>query len=124
MLFLSHTIGPVKQKKERKMAIIFLSISLNMCFGCSRESSHPDNSFECPQHMFGLRIKKNNFQLCTLTSEPGIPSNIKFQKFSCIYQKYLKQLKTPITQLKLDNSIFGVITQSCNCNHRLSFVMH
>ena len=29
-------IGPV----QRKFAIIFLSFSLNMCFGCSKEPSH------------------------------------------------------------------------------------
>ena len=53
----------------RKIAIIFLSISLNMCFGCSKEPSHPDRdgSFEYPQHMFWLRNKKNNFQLHTLS---------------------------------------------------------
>ena len=34
-------IGPVKQiKKQRKIVIIYLSISLNMCFGCSKEQSH------------------------------------------------------------------------------------
>ena len=33
-------IGPVKQKCQPKIAIIFLSISLNMCFGCSKEPSH------------------------------------------------------------------------------------
>ena len=34
-------IGPVKQKKNlSKIAIIFLSINLNMCFGCSKEPSH------------------------------------------------------------------------------------
>ena len=50
----------------RKIAIIILSISLNMCFGCSKEPSHRDGSFEYPQHMFLLRNKKNNFQLRTL----------------------------------------------------------
>ena len=51
----------------RKIAIIFLSISLNMCFGCSKELSHQDGSFEYPQHTFWLRNKKNNnFQLRTL----------------------------------------------------------
>ena len=50
----------------RKFAIILLSISLNMCFGFSKEPSHRDGSFEYPQHMFWLRIKKNNFQLRTL----------------------------------------------------------
>ena len=39
--------GPVKQIFERKIATFFLSISLNMCFGCS-------------QHMFWLRNKKKS----------------------------------------------------------------
>ena len=43
--------------------IIFLSISLNMCFGCSKEPSHRDGFFEYPQHVFWLGKKKNNFQL-------------------------------------------------------------
>ena len=30
---------------------IFLPISLNMCFGCSKEQSHRDGSFEYPQHV-------------------------------------------------------------------------
>ena len=51
---------------QRKIAIIFLSISLNMYFGCSKEPSHLDGSFEYPQHMFWLRNKNNNFQLRTL----------------------------------------------------------
>ena len=34
-----------------------------MCFGCSKEPSHRDGSFEYPQHMFWLRNKNNNFQL-------------------------------------------------------------
>ena len=28
-----------------------------MCFGCSKEQSHQDGSFEYPQHMFWLRNK-------------------------------------------------------------------
>ena len=38
--------------------IIFLSISLNMCFGCSKEPSHRDGSSKYPQHMFGWEIRK------------------------------------------------------------------
>ena len=45
---------------------IFLPISLNMCFGCSKEQSHRDGYFEYPQHMFWLRNKKINFLLHTL----------------------------------------------------------
>ena len=37
-----------------------------MCFGCQKEPSHRDGSFEYPQHMFWLRNKKNNFLLRTL----------------------------------------------------------
>ena len=48
----SHIIGPVKQKHLRKIVIIFLSISLSICFGCSKEPSHQDGSFEYQQHMF------------------------------------------------------------------------
>ena len=46
-----------------------------MCFGCSKEPSHRDGSFEYPQHMIWLRNKKNNFQLRTLKwglNEPAI----------------------------------------------------
>ena len=55
-----------------KIVIIFISISLNMCFGYSKELSHRDRSFEYPQHMFWLRNKKNNFQLHTLIWRPDI----------------------------------------------------
>ena len=46
-------------KNESKFVNIFLPINLNICFGCSKELSHLDGSFEYPQHMFWLR----NFQL-------------------------------------------------------------
>ena len=64
-------IGPVKQKFKRKIVVISLSISLNMCFGCSKEPSHQDSAFEYPQNMFWLRNKKNNFQLRTLIWGPA-----------------------------------------------------
>ena len=34
-----------------------------MCFGCTKEPSHRDGSFEYPQHMFWFRNKKTGFQL-------------------------------------------------------------
>ena len=34
-----------------------------MCFGCSKESSHRDGSFECPQRMFWLRNQENKFSV-------------------------------------------------------------
>ena len=44
--------GTDKQKLEFQFASIFLSINLNMCYGCSKEPSQWDDSFEYPQHMF------------------------------------------------------------------------
>ena len=37
-----------------------------MCFGCSKEPSHRDGSFEYPQHMFWLRNKKIIFSYALL----------------------------------------------------------
>ena len=67
----SSTIGPVKQKNSGKMRL-FLSISLNMCFGYSQEQSRRDGSFEPPQHMSWSRNKKTNFKLRTLIWGPGV----------------------------------------------------
>ena len=41
--------------------IILSSFKFNICFGCSKEMSHGDSSFEYPQHMFWLRNKKKIF---------------------------------------------------------------
>ena len=35
-----NTKGQLSEIVERQIAIIFLSVSLNMCFGCSKETSH------------------------------------------------------------------------------------
>ena len=66
-------------KKIAKIVIIFLSISFNMCFGCSKEPSQQDSSFEYPQHMFWLRSKKSNFQLHTLIWGPDLYFSVKFK---------------------------------------------
>ena len=63
---LCHSLGPVKDIFERKNVMISLAINLNMCFGCSKVPSHGDGSFEYTQHMFWLRNKKINFQLCAV----------------------------------------------------------
>ena len=52
-----------------KNVIVFLYISLNMCFGCSKELSHWDGSFEHPQHIIWLRNTKNYFQVHRLISD-------------------------------------------------------
>ena len=47
----SHSLRLAKND-EGKIAFIYLFISLNICFGHSKEPSHRDGSFEHPQHMF------------------------------------------------------------------------
>ena len=44
-----------------KIVNIFLPISLNICYGCYKDLSHWDGSFEYPQHTFWLRNKKISF---------------------------------------------------------------
>ena len=57
-----------KGKKMGKIVIILVSINFSMCFGCSKEPSHRDDSFEYPQHMFWLCNKKNGFWNYTVLS--------------------------------------------------------
>ena len=58
LLYLSIYIGvpesmpEITKIFERIIGIIFSSISYNICFGCSKEPSQQDGSFEYPQHMF------------------------------------------------------------------------
>ena len=47
-----------------------------MCFGCSKEPSHRDGSFEYPQHMFWLRNKEYNFLLRTIIWGPAPTLNV------------------------------------------------
>ena len=69
------------QKFRRKIVINFLSIRFNMCFGCLKEQSHRDGSFEYPQHMFWLR---NNKMIFSYTLFPGGP-NLQVSCFSEIF---------------------------------------
>ena len=55
----------------RKIVNIFLPINLNVCFGCSKEPSHWDSSFEYPQLMFWMRNKENKFPICTPIWRPA-----------------------------------------------------
>ena len=48
-----HCISLVQINKNflRKNVNIFLPNSFNLCFGCSKEPSHLDGSFEYPQYV-------------------------------------------------------------------------
>ena len=56
----SHHRLTIKIKKtfDSKIVNIFLSISFNICFGCSKEPSQWDGSLEYQQHMLWLRNMK------------------------------------------------------------------
>ena len=42
-----------------EIAFVFLTISANLCFGCSGEASHWDGSFEHPQYRFVLSVQRS-----------------------------------------------------------------
>ena len=48
---------PIYKSFECKIVHIFLSISFSNCYGCLKEPSPRDGSFEYPQHKFPLRNK-------------------------------------------------------------------
>ena len=50
-----------------KILIIVLSMGLKMCFGCSKQPSQWDSSFEYPQQMFWLRNKNIIFSYTLLS---------------------------------------------------------
>ena len=67
-----------------------------MCFGCSKEPSHREGSFEYPQHIFWLRNKKNNFQLRTLIWGPGNNSEIILKTFIHVILKVVEWISRAI----------------------------
>ena len=71
----------------RKIVIIFLSISLNLCFWCSKELSHWDSSFEYPQHMFWLRNMNYDFQL-----HPYLKAFVAGGNFCCLLISFSNSL--------------------------------
>ena len=56
----------VNKMFQRKFENIFLPMIFSICFGCSKEPSQREGSFEYPQHMFWSRNKEISFLLHTL----------------------------------------------------------
>ena len=63
------TIGLDKQIFLAKIVNIFLPTSFNICFGCSKKTSHLAGSFEHLEHILWLRNKKINFVLRTVLTK-------------------------------------------------------
>ena len=89
-----------------------------MCVGCSKEPSHWDGYFEYPQHMFWLRNKKNNFQICTLIWRPEL--------FYLIFQLscFNKLLWLKCSQLQLNYYMRLLSTRTIVAIKRCLFVPH
>ena len=90
--------------------IIFLPISLNICFGLSKEPSYRDGSFEHPQDVFWLRNKKNNFLVHTLIwpalrALSGIYSITNWLSMRSVFGDILTFIDTPWYTLKFITSM-------------------
>ena len=90
-MFSYFPTGPVKQLFSIKLPLFsYPSIEYVLdliCFGCSKEPSQKDCSFEYTQHMFWLRNNKNNFHLHTLIWAPHqifICGNMEFLANFCL----------------------------------------
>ena len=93
------------------MAIIFLSIGLNMCFGCSKEPSHRDGSFEYPQHMFWMKIRKKYFQVRSVIWGPEYTTFLLGLKYGHI-TIYKSRITTLFTNFKSFIPKYGAIYES------------
>ena len=67
-----------------------------MCFGCSKEPSHRDGSFEYPQYMFWLGNKKISFQLHKLFWGPERLLEMYFNQNIKSFTKTLTNIVTII----------------------------
>ena len=104
---LDNTYGQVLKIWGRKIVNIFLPIILNICFGCSKEPSHRDGSFEHQKHIQWLNNKKKSF--LTL----NVPIATKVVCFSrlliCLRNLYGKQCG-PRSDCSYWSSLFWVHT--------------
>ena len=90
-----YYLGPVKQKCQRKIAIIFSSTSINMCFGCSNDS------FEYSQHLFWLRNKKIIFSYALLSE--GLNYYSSFSSLSFSFFSFLARIFFHFAIFKTDS---------------------
>ena len=95
---------------ERKIVNIFLPISFKICFGCSKirfgcskEPSHWDGSFEYPQHMFWLTNKKKFFFVSTVMAWADLKLHKKAADLDLVSLCWWSLSKWPIFQSCWDN---------------------
>ena len=110
--------------------IIFLSISLNMCFGFSKEPSHLDGSFEYPQHMFLLRNKRIIFSYTLLSGglivcQQFALNNIFYTSLGGISPNFTRVINGPFLFHNYSTiTLVAMATETKKSWIRASFPMH
>ena len=97
----------MEKKIQCKIVNIFLLIIFSICFGCSKEPSHPDGSFEYPQHMFWLKNKKVIFLLPTLNLK-GLIIGFIIMEFQNIQMDFIKSTQAFFVDVAQTLEIFFI----------------
>ena len=98
-----------------------------MCFGCLKEPSHWDGSFEYPQHMFWMRNKENSFPICTLIWSPAHWYNIGIKHvFLCFNICCTSEggVETWTWKARVLMTLRGLADVSVSENHVWSLLLH
>ena len=77
-----ETVSDSQTPKLAKKAAIENDEKVQLCFGCTKETSHSDDSFEYPQHMFWMRNKDISFPIRTLIWRP---THLFEMPFTCLF---------------------------------------
>ena len=115
-----------KKTFEQKNVNIFLSINCNIYFGCSKEPSHWDGSFEYPKHMSWLRNKKLIFNFALLSR--GLAGFALIEKCSMKihvvpFCSHWKALVYPLT-LCIQEAPKQVLVQIVKTQMKCSIMLH
>ena len=116
-IHIDRTIGLDKQSFERKIVNIFLPVSFNICFWCSKEPSQRDGSFEYPQHMFWLKKKENDFFWYTLLTKV-LQDDFIFQLYSNFDRTSCKQIVEALIRRLIRRQIWVSTVLLCSTEGR------
>ena len=92
---MSLTLGQLSKNFEHKIVIIYLFISLNMCFGCSKEPSHRERN---KKKNSVILIWGPGLSICTVSPEPSLLTYINLgsicklkllYSFPCTFNSFL-----------------------------------
>ena len=73
---------------------ISLPFSYKMCFGCSKDPSYRDGSFECQQHMFASKLRNIIFKYALLSGGLDAGFSFEYLNKSCHKDAFAIQVQT------------------------------